>query len=250
MSFNPTTIKALIFDYGNTIIEFSQQQLAHYEAPLRAALTDRYGPCDEERFISFRAESRLKPYAGDPPHYRENNLRDVTAHLIQELYGQAPTPEALEQLRQLRFESFVKVIEMEPETLAILERLAQHYPLALLSNYPDAPAIRASLEKIGLTPLFHPVVVSDDLGYVKPHPMTFEAVLGELGLEPEDVLFVGDNWLADVQGAKQAGMFVAHMQRWAPPEHFEANPDDHQPDLVITHLSELEELLLTDQVEA
>ena len=115
--------------------------------------------------------------------------------------------------------------------------------MALLSNYPDGDAIRASLDDTGIAPFLEHALVSGDLGLCKPHPDVFRAVLDALALPPEAVLFVGDNWLADVQGARRAGMQVAHFRRWIPPEHFPEQPGDVSPHVSVATLGELLPLL-------
>jgi putative hydrolase of the HAD superfamily len=137
----------------------------------------------------------------------------------------------------------VEVVRAEPDVAAFLRRLRTRYAVGLLSNYPDGVAIRASLANVGLSACFDSVVVSGDIGLVKPHPDVFSASMKELGVKPEQTLFVGDNWLADVQGAKRAGMYAAHFTRWTPPEHFERRPDDLEPDFSIDRLQELMPLL-------
>ena len=77
------------------------------------------------------------------------------------------------------------------------------------------------------------------MGRVKPHPLPFRTILGELDVAPLEALYVGDNWLGDIQGAKRIGMRAAFIVQWETPEKFDRRPDDHEPDLTISHLSEL-----------
>ena len=245
MAFDVNNIRAIVFDYGNTIIPFGREALDAYDQELAAGLRARFGAFDEARFQSFRMESRLAPYAGDPPSYRENDFASITVGLIRALYGITPEDEVLAELLALRLKAFVDVVSVEPDVDALLGRLGERYALGLLSNYPDGEAIRMSLETTGLARHFDAVVISGEEGYVKPHPVVFEKMVECLAVAPPEVLFVGDNWLADVQGAKRAGMRAAHMRRWAPPEVFEAGPEDFLPDFEIADLSELEAVLET-----
>ncbi|HOC72287.1 MAG TPA: HAD family hydrolase, partial [Candidatus Hydrogenedentes bacterium] len=205
--------------------------------------TAEYGPPDPAQYKARRNADRMFPYQGDPPSYRENDVREMTAGLIREVYGVEPSGEALDRLIAVRQEAFVRVVRVEPETLSFLRRLGAKYRLALLSNYPDGDAIRASLDDTGIAPFLEHALVSGDLGLCKPHPDVFRAVLDALALPPEAVLFVGDNWLADVQGARRAGMQVAHFRRWIPPEHFPEQPGDVSPHVSVATLGELLPLL-------
>jgi putative hydrolase of the HAD superfamily len=82
-------------------------------------------------------------------------------------------------------------------------------------------------------------VVSGDLGVVKPHAAPFRRALEELGCRAEDAVHVGDNWLADIQGAKRLGIGAVWMRRWDAPEGFTPDPGDHAADAEIRHLEEL-----------
>jgi putative hydrolase of the HAD superfamily len=121
----------------------------------------------------------------------------------------------------------------------VLEELRTRRRLALISNYPDGQALRTSVSRTKLDGFFEVVVVSGDLGYVKPHPLLFRTALEQLGVEPAAAVHIGDNWLADVQGAKGMGMQVVLTEQWDKIEKFDPEPDDHQPDLVIGHFREL-----------
>ena len=243
MPFDPIPVKAVVFDYGNTLVAFGREQVDQFDALLLEAVTAEFGPPDPAQYKARRDADRMFPYQGDPPSYRENDVREMTAGLIREVYGVEPSGGALDRLIAVRQEAFVRVVRVEPETLSFLGRLGARYRMALLSNYPDGDAIRASLDDTGIAPFLEHALVSGDLGLCKPHPDVFRAVLDALALPPEAVLFVGDNWLADVQGARRAGMQVAHFRRWIPPEHFPEQPGDFSPHVSLATLGELLPLL-------
>ena len=243
MAMDAVQIRAVVFDYGNTLIPFGREQLDTYYAILASGLEARYGPLDRPKFQAFRAASRMAPYVGEPPTYKENDFAVLTAALIKEVYGVTAGEDDIEELLRLRLEAFIELVTVETRVHEVLRRLGEHYALGLLSNYPDGKAIRVSLERCGLTPYFQSIVVSGEVGFVKPHPLIFAVVLAELGVRADEVLFVGDNWLADVQGAKRNGLHAAHMKRWTPPEHFKVEPGDFAPDAEIRHLDELPALL-------
>ncbi len=234
-----TPIQAIIFDYGNTIIPYGRQELNHYGDQVFAAMEELYGTLDRQRFDECRQASRMEPYRGDPPVYRENDMAAITAELVRELCGREALPAELQQLMEARHDAFVNAVTVDEESVAALQTLSERFPIGLLSNYPDGGAIRASLDKIGIDGLFRSVVISGELGYVKPHPVAFAKSLEELGVPAPACLFVGDNWLADVQGAKRIGMKVAHMKRWAPPEAHERSAGDQEPDWTIDTLGDV-----------
>jgi HAD superfamily hydrolase (TIGR01549 family) len=243
MPFDKKHLKAVIFDYGNTLVEFGRMQIMFCDTALAGALEKHFGKPDLAKLHEIRNRDRLAPYAGDPPEYRENNLVEISVRLVRELYGTEPTPEALADILHARFETFVRVVQAPDYAPELLKKLRRRYKLGILSNYPDGEAIRESLTRIGLAPFFDAVVVSGDLGLVKPHPVPFITVLVALGVKAGHAVVVGDNWLADVQGAKRAGLRVIQSLQWQSPEDMPRRPGDAQPDATLNHLTELGELL-------
>jgi FMN phosphatase YigB (HAD superfamily) len=92
--------------------------------------------------------------------------------------------------------------------------------------------------------MFWKPLISGDVGYVKPHAKPFEAILNLLSLRPKECVYASDNWLADVQGAKRMGMYSILIEQYTPYESFDPVNGDHNPDVTIKNLNELEELLL------
>ncbi len=242
MSLPPiSSLRAVVFDYGNTLIEFSERQIAHSTSALRAFLQERLGPFAEDRLDALGEAARLEPYANG---YRETDFAEISCRLVRELYGRDPRAEELDALLEHRREAFVASIDVEPRVLALLERLASGFRLGLLSNYPSGPAIRQSLDRTRIGQHMRAVVVSGEVGFIKPHPLPFETMLRQLRVGPSEVVHVGDNWLADVQGAKRLGIACIQIRQWVPIEKFEPGVSDHEPDAVIEDLDELGGLLL------
>lgn len=82
------------------------------------------------------------------------------------------------------------------------------------------------VEKLGLVDRATCIVISEVIGLRKPAPAMFQAAAVSLGVEPSNILFVGDNPEADVIGAAQVGMPTAWVRRgreW--PAHLPAVPD-------------------------
>lgn len=229
-------VTAIVFDYGNTLVEFTQTQIAACDEALGDCLARLYGPVDVERLKALRDHDRRAAYDGE---YREQDMAVISTQLVRNLVGREPSAAEVAAILRARYEAFVAAVEAPDYLHELLETLSDRFPLALLSNYPDGAAIRASLRKLDLDRFFAAVVVSGDVGRVKPHPRTFEAVLGALGTSPRATLHVGDNWLGDIQGAKRAGLRAALMRQWDTPEKFDRRPGDLDPDLVLDHLTEI-----------
>jgi HAD superfamily hydrolase (TIGR01549 family) len=96
--------------------------------------------------------------------------------------------------------------DMIPEgLLETLKTLKQHgYLLGVLSNrnepYSDY------LAELGLGEFFSLAVFAGEAGIYKPNPGVFHYLLEKAGVSAGESIYVGDNYYADVVGARNAGM--------------------------------------------
>ena len=98
-------------------------------------------------------------------------------------------------------------VELYPDSLAALERIAARFPVVSISNG------NADLEVIGLHHLFHTRISASGAGVAKPDPKIFLAAAEALGMPPEHLLHVGDDPLLDVVGAHEAGLRTVWLNR-------------------------------------
>lgn len=114
----------------------------------------------------------------------------------------------------------------------ILELKRRGYGTALISNWDDR--LPELLEGLGLLSQLAPRVISYRVGVEKPHRRIFETALAEAEVEPAEALMVGDDWEADIVGARALGMPAVYVER-----HGHAAPDGPS----IEHLEGLLDLL-------
>jgi len=88
-----------------------------------------------------------------------------------------------------------------------LERLRTKYRLYALSNG------NADLQRCGIADMFDGHVTASAAGAAKPDARIFAHLLRVAGVEPLEVLHVGDDPLADIVGATRAGMQAAWLNR-------------------------------------
>lgn len=89
-----------------------------------------------------------------------------------------------------------------PETLSTLNQAG--FRLGVISNR-DEP-MDSYLEKIGLLPYLDLSLAAGEVGFWKPDARIFEHGVQRLGCFPAEVIYVGDNYYADILGAQQAGL--------------------------------------------
>jgi 2-haloalkanoic acid dehalogenase type II len=96
------------------------------------------------------------------------------------------------------------------DTHAAVEAVRGVRPVALLSNADD-DFLRPCLAR---NQLEFPIVISSESARAyKPHMAIFLTLSEALGLPPDRILYVGDSRLADIVGAKNAGLEAAWINR-------------------------------------
>ncbi len=145
----------------------------------------------------------------------------------------------------------IKTIHMECVTGAFclpkrrkqaLQKLRQHFGLGLLSNFDDATALQKRLEGLRIAHWFNPCMVSEAIGVRKPGLHAFVQALKAANLEPAKVLFIGDSWEEDVQGASKAGMDAV----WVNANKQPTPTQGLRPVWVVQDIADLVNLLLNE----
>ncbi len=118
----------------------------------------------------------------------------------------AVSPELIPDLINTHRRELGRAAEFPAHHGPLLRTLGERARLAVVSNFDYTPTALDILERAGVADLFQTVVVSDEVGWRKPHPEIFSRALARLGVAPADALFVGDRADIDVVGAQRMGM--------------------------------------------
>jgi|SRR5262249_19993643 len=80
--------------------------------------------------------------------------------------------------------------------------------LGLISDtgYSPGRTLLKILQRHGLADSFHSFSFSNETGHLKPAPQSFEKVLNDLQIPPQEAAHIGDLEETDIAGAKQIGM--------------------------------------------
>ena len=74
--------------------------------------------------------------------------------------------------------------------------------------------LNRSCQELGLMPYLDMVLTSQEAGATKPDPLIFVAALKTLNVKAEDAIYVGDQYEADVLGARGAGISPILIDRF------------------------------------
>ena len=219
------SVDGLVFDLDNTLLDrysaFVGVAESFYEEYLRpAALAER----DE-------AVETMVRWDGDGYNEREGMLR----RWISEWPDVGLDMESLRTWYRAEMERQVRPDE---EVNGFLARLNERQvPWGIVTN--GSPSQHGKCRAAGLDKLAGFIIVSEEAGYRKPDPRIFRDALEATGLaNPEQVMFVGDNPLADIDGAKRFGMKAAWVRR------SRSYPVDLEPpDYVIDRVTEVRDIV-------
>jgi putative hydrolase of the HAD superfamily len=177
-----TTIKAILFDFGQVLNAAQDQALVDAH---RARLAARLAMTGEELWpYLFEGELGQRLMAGELA--REEYWRTIL--------GQRGLVDPAE-VRAFADSVFAVTDELHPDMVALLAELKPHYLLGVVSNatWPDEEMERMFREDYGLpADRFDAVVTSTSTGYAKPHPRIFQEALQRLGVEPAEAVFTDD----------------------------------------------------------
>ena len=191
-----TNIQAIIFDYGNVLIEWNPRYV--YQ---------RYFPDDPQGMEEFFKEINFMDW---------NALQDKGrsfAEGVAKLSRQFPHHA---HLIQAYHEHWIDSIgEAYWGTVDIMRELKQKgYSIYGLSNW-SAETFPSVREKYNFFDLFDDMVISGLVGSVKPEPEIFHILLEKIGKPAQECLFIDDS-LPNIQQANTMGFATIHFQN---PEH-------------------------------
>jgi len=251
MSLFQQPIKAIGFDLFNTLIMAGPgavgEALTRLTDNLRAGGLD----LDPARFQTVYREAAVRFIQEAHREGKETHNRFwISAALTEMGHTLPPEDGRIASAVEAYFSAFYAFCRLIPGTEEMLAGLKGKYRLGLLSNFTHPPAARGLLDFFGLTPFFEVILISGDLGYRKPHLSVFDQLISELGVERDQILFIGDDLEPDIRGAKEAGLnpvwmtYVRDNRVPTFPGYTAAREEEPEPDVPrISRWQDLQELL-------
>lgn len=246
------TIQAVSFDFADTLYPHRPREMARILESVAAYLQEHLPPFAFDAFHEKYLEIRDRQFAENRPTLRENDFHARFAETIAFLNAAAENaapgddPALLRGVIDAYADAFVREMALPPWLPELLGVLSERYRLCVISNYPLATPIVRTLERDGLLPHLSTVVVSAEIGFIKPHPAVFAAALKGLGdPPPASVIHIGDDWDADIIGAHRAGMRSVYTRQWRDIPDRRYGAGDAPPLAEISDLRELPALLET-----
>jgi HAD superfamily hydrolase (TIGR01549 family) len=219
--------KAILFDLDDTLWPIAPVILQAEESVF--AWLREHAPRVAERFtIDSLRQARLELLARQPEFHLD--LGKLRRAGLLDAFEQAGEDAAKVELAMASYFAARNAVIPYDDVVPGLLRLKGRVLVGSISNG------NADLRTIGLSHHFKVSVAAHELGVAKPDTAIFLAACKELGVAPEDAVYVGDDVLLDVQGAQRAGLRAVWMNRTGSTRHLE---HEVVPDAIVSNFDEL-----------
>ncbi len=196
--------KNLFFDLDDTLWAFSYNARDTFEEMYRKYEYDRYFR-SFQHFYELYERRNVELWA----EYADGKVTKDELNRQRFLYPLEAVGEGDAALAKAFSEDFFAVIptksRLMPHAREVLEYLAPKYNLYILSNgFQELQCHK--MRSAGIDRYFKKVVLSDDIGVLKPWPEIFHFAMSATQSELRDSLMIGDSWDNDITGARGVGM--------------------------------------------
>ena len=161
--------------------------------------------------------------------------RDRFSRLLQ-TYGSGTSDTTLDRLLDIYKNSLQAALELKPGALSLLQTLRRHGKKVIVITEGPQDAQEWTVRELGIAPYIDILVTTNEIGRSKVDGL-FPLVLEMYGIDPGDIIYVGDNELRDVVPARREGMLAVLYD-----EGGETRLDDIDG-LRVKYLKELEDIL-------
>lgn len=199
-------IKVVAFDLDDTLWEVGPV-IMRAEARLGEWLRNHV-PNLQFNIESMRA-IRRELVSADPT--LAGRLTELRRRVIEESMRRSGVPlRESGQLSRDAMEVFLLArnqIDLFEGALDTIQELSSSFVLGVLTNG------NADVRRLGLGDYFNFVFSAEQVGAPKPEPALFEAALTHTGSRPQEMVYVGDDPVLDVDAANRLGINTIRVQR-------------------------------------
>jgi putative hydrolase of the HAD superfamily len=208
-------ITDIFFDLDHTLWDFERNSALTYqklfsdfdvEVPLEGFL-EHYVPLN----LSFWKEYREGKISKEKLRYER--LKTVFDRMQIHV-----SDEQIQYLSGAYIEHLSLQTHLMPGCVETLHYLSKAYTMHIITNGFEEVQAR-KLKNSGIAPYFKEVIDADRAGVKKPNPRIFNLAVEVAGIRPECGVMIGDNFEADIQGARSVGLQALHFNVHNEPAH-------------------------------
>ncbi|MBW2964657.1 HAD-IA family hydrolase [Candidatus Woesearchaeota archaeon] len=234
-------VKAVIFDFDDTIVDISPALDEAHKAVANELFETHglYEPSSIKMLDEIDRQFCTAGVGGKPSMFD----RHAWFAEFGKQAGIAFTPEYIEKLVSLYWETVSSKSRLMPQAVQVINGLKKAFKVAVISDSDgDIRIKRMRIEKAGLAGLFDRIIVSDDIGVNKPSRKFYDLISESLGVALDECVMVGDKPQVDLELAAQLGMKTVWVKRgrWA---RSQGDSFFHYVTHEITELKQLSEVM-------
>ena len=226
-------IKGYIFDYGGTLDTGGQ----HWGKVIWHAYEHLQVPVSEADFRDayVHAERTLGKNPIIKPDFTFYKTLETKISLqLEYLHQQGHLSHHTSYIKPLTSHLYEATVAETARSREVLLELKKQYPMVLVSNFYGN--IATVLNEFKLDGIFDTIIESAVVGVRKPDPQIFTLGVEALGMQPDEVVVVGDSMDKDIIPAAKAGCHTV----WFKGEGWTNDPvDETNAERVITALKQL-----------
>lgn len=226
MNIDLSKVKGLIFDYGGTLDSGGN----HWSEVIWDAYEKSGVAVDKAEFREayVYAERELARERHILPAHDFHDMMRIKMRIELDWLASNGhmSPEAVEEKSELiARRCYEAARDCVDAAKPVLERLAEKYPMVLVSNFYGN--IETVLGDFGIRHCFQAIIESAVMGIRKPDPRIFEHGVKALGLLPEQTLVIGDSLRKDILPAESIGCQAIWLKGkgWTPEEDDRLHPN-------------------------
>ena len=225
-------VKGYIFDYGGTLDTGGQ----HWGKVIWHAYEHLQVPVSETDFRDayVHAERTLGKNPIIQPDFTFYKTLETKIRLQLEYLKTSYITPLTSYILPLTSHLYEATVAETSKSREVLLSLKKQYPMVLVSNFYGN--IATVLKEFKLDGIFDTIIESAVVGVRKPDPQIFTLGVEALGMQPDEVVVVGDSMDKDIIPASKAGCHTV----WFKGEGWTNDPVDESPaGKVITDLTQL-----------
>ena len=196
----------VLFDFFGTLVHYSASRTEQGYSRSFACLQRAGCKLDHAGFLELWSGISEELDARAARTLREFSMEELGRAFFARAFSEAPPRETLRAFLETYLSEWNRGVRPIPGLPAALEELARTFRLAVITNTHDADLVPKNLRALGIADHFELVVTSVEHGERKPHRSIFEAAIRRLGVTPGECCYVGDDRVADYDGATAAGL--------------------------------------------
>lgn len=186
----PNAVSAIIWDLGGVI-------LRTMDTSPREKWESRFNmePWDLAKLV-YANEVSAKASTGAA------SVDQIWKHVQNQL---ALADQELDKLKR----DFFSADEIDQELISFIRKLKSQWKSGMITN--AWPEMRHYIEDVWkISDAFHHIVISAEVGLVKPDPAIYQLALRQMNVAPEEAVFI-DDFVENVEGAQAVGMTAIHF---------------------------------------